>query len=629
MGMDRLPNSKMVVKLLLWLFATLCISNGFSEVEGINTPIVIAETKGVQIKLSESKISLGNLQVKFEVNLPSMDFKLNINQSVCPAHIPENSMRACQTLTRIDMMSEKLLLELQTIFTRTDDLTDLNSKRTKRSLLPILGEGFGWLFGMTTDRELNRAIKATNTLGQNLKELSDSHQNLITASQQNFETLKKHQIELEQNLKYFSGVYNSLVKEIGQQGNTFDVVVLKMVSTQTLFNKINILQSHLLALRSIYDKCQDNLLPKIVVDPDTLRAALSKEQGVLEGHAMQLAFNLENVAEYYRLKTVSCKLINKSKLEISLDVPLKDARAEWRVMSIEPVKFLLGGQTCQIVKDRVLIATNGIEIRDLTDVPKVGGLDVYVLPRHNSQSSLSTCIQRLLKQADVTDIANACDLHCADTFYSSVQLLSKTKYSILNPGSTIAVICGNNFLKNIDPLINGRVEIVVPCHCTVQETSGSQLTLVSALRTCNLNLNVNNTVSINMDWASEGFEPYQLFITERTYEKYKVQNVTNNALSLIKLEKFNGKNISNWKNIPITSSGWVEICLWFTIITCLCGIVYCYVKFRFPWINFNSCVNKSPEIKSCPHDESSTNKREGKTPVPARRFGSVFSIQSA
>ncbi|KAK3917103.1 Retrovirus-related Env polyprotein from transposon 297 [Frankliniella fusca] len=526
-------------------------------------PLVVAETKGVQVKLAASRVAMGTLQLRFRVNLPSMEIKLNVSNSNCTAHLSGTRIRTCKTLHNIDIMSVKILKELETIFKKTDDLDELKTRRTKRSLLPIVGEGFGWLFGMTTDRELSKTISAVNEIGENLQALSRSHQTLINASQTNFGKLQEHQHNLESSMKYFAGIYNHLVSKVSEVDNEFDMWAAKMVGTTTLLTKINVLQTHLLALRSIYDKCQANLLPKIVVDENSLREALNNHRKTLDENALKLSYGTEYLYKYYELETAKCTLVNKQSLEINVEVPLTDAKSQWRVLEIHPVKFLHEGSTCQIVKSPVEIASNGIEIRDLSTTTKFGKLDIFMLPRENSQSDLSTCIHKLLKQADVREIAAACELDCVMTFHSTVQLFGPNKYSVLNPGSNIAIICGNVVKQNVPQLENGRVEIMLPCHCTVQEMSGPQLTLITSVRTCNENLNKNNTLTINMDWASDNFEPYELFVPARDYEKLKIKNVSFTPLTLVKLEPFDGSAIASWKGLPVTSSGWglVRLCV--------------------------------------------------------------------
>lgn len=83
-------------------------------------------------------------------------------------------------------------------------------------------------------------------------------------------------------------------------------------------NKINILQTHLLSLRSIYEKCKSNVLPKILVDKDALVNALSNEEYVLEEHGFELVYGTEIVSKYYELETVTCVLKRRQILEISI-----------------------------------------------------------------------------------------------------------------------------------------------------------------------------------------------------------------------------------------------------------------------------------------------------------------------
>lgn len=554
-------------------------------------PLVVAETKGVQVKLAPSKVAMGTFNLKFQVNLPSMEIQMNNTRKNCTANLSGTRTQVCKVLHNIDIMSFKILRELETIFDRTENMADLGVKRTRRSLLPILGEGFGWLFGMTTDRELDRTIKGINQIGHNLKDLANSHQTLINATQTNFGILQQHQSQLEANMDHFSKIYNRLVVEVGDFEIESELLAVQIVSTNTLFTKINILQTHLLALRSIYDKCQDHLLPKIVIDERSLRAALTGHQKVLEENALRFVYGVESLSEYYALETATCTLVNKQVLEVTLSVPLTDARSEWRVLEILPLKFLHEGSTCNIVDSPVKIASNGVEIRDLSIVEKFGDLDIFMLPRENSQSQMSNCVHKLLKQANVQDIAIACELSCTTTYHSTVQRLGNDKYSVLNPGSDIAVICNNVVKHKIPTVENGRVEVILPCHCTVQEMSGTQLTLISTVRTCNANLNKNNTLKVNMDWASDNFEPYELFATARSFENLKIKNLTSVPIALVKVETFDGKAISSWQGLPITSSGWVEICLWTVFFVLLFGLLYLYLRFKLPWLAINWCVS--------------------------------------
>lgn len=155
-----------------------------------------------------------------------------------------------------------------------------------------------------------------------------------------------------------------------------------------------------------------------------------------------------------------------------MDIPLKDANRKWKVMTVQLLKFLVDGKTCQSVKKPVRIATNGTDIRELSDTPKLCNLDIYMLPRHNSQSRLSACVAKLLTASDVLEISSVCKLLCTDTVHSTVELLESNKYSILNPAAEIVIVCANKLVPKVQKISTGRIELFVPCHCSVQETPG-------------------------------------------------------------------------------------------------------------------------------------------------------------
>ncbi|KAK3923494.1 Translation initiation factor IF-2 [Frankliniella fusca] len=582
--MDLL-NSK---ALWIWMAMLIVIKGRVTA----NQPVTVTQTKGVLINLAESKVAMGSLQLSFNINLPSVNLAIKINDSVCSPSLSAPTFNACRSLLHIDKMSHKILLELQTIFKRSESLDQIVPKRTKRAMLPILGRVLNWVTGVATEQQLNKVINNVNQLAQGVQDLAASHSNLIKATNQNVESLSNHQKDIENNMNFFVDRFNKLVDVIGKFESDFDVAMFKIAGTATIMNKINILQTHLLSIKSIHEKCQDNLLPKIVVPEESLRQALKAQKEILDEHALELIFDDDSFSTYYSMETAKCVLVKNESMQITFDVPLKDSRANFFVMDIVPIKFLLHGRTCQIVKETVRIATDGITIRDLTNSPKLGQLDIYVLPRENSQSAISTCVHKLLTHADVDTIASACDLHCVDTLQSTAQAIGTNKFSILNPSAPLAIICGSNLVKNLPTLENGRYDVTVPCHCSVQETVGMQEILISAIRTCSLNLGLNSSVSINMDWAGESFEPYELFATERDISELKLNNVTLPELKLVQVDDFKSNALSTWRSIPVYSSGWVEIFLWILIIFVTLCIGYCYLRYNFPWMVLGLCQNK-------------------------------------
>ncbi|KAK3908532.1 Spike glycoprotein [Frankliniella fusca] len=462
-------------------------------------------------------------------------------------------------------------------------------------MLPIIGTVLNWITGVATERQLNTVISKVNQLAEGVQDLATSHENFIKATNQNFQSVRNHQTELERSMNFFITRFNKLTEEIGKFESELDIVVFKLVGTQTIMNKINILQTHLLALKTVYEKCQDRQLPKFMVTEGDLLNALKKQDTILAQHGLRPVFDLSSLSPYYKMESATCKLSNNESLEIMLDVPLTESNTQFHIMEIEPVPFLLDGITCNIMPETIRVATDGHVIREIRESYKFNSLDVYMLPRHNSQGALSKCIHKLLTNADVESISESCELHCADTLATTAHMLDVNKFSVLNPGSPLAVICGSNLEKNLPRLEQGRYELVIPCPCSVQETTGSQQTIIAALEICNINENKNVTVEINMEWASDKFEPYQLFATKRNFEYLKMHNLTIPKLSLTKVEPFKSNALSNWKNIPTYNSGWVEIALWIVIFAAVLGIGYCYLRFNFPWMALNLCNDKKRE----------------------------------
>lgn len=221
-----------------------------------------------------------------------------------------------------------------------------------------------------------------------------------------------------------------------------------------------------------------------------------------------------------------------------------------------------------------------------------------MLPRENSQTDLSVCIHKLLTHADVESISQACELHCMDTVRSTAQSIGRNKFSVLNPAAPLAVICGSNLVRDLPTIQNGRYEIVIPCDCSVQETIGKKETIISSIRTCRLNLNLNSSVDINMDWAEESFEPFKLFATDRDFEHLKLNNLSIPKLTLVKVDQFKSHALSTWRNIPTFNSGWVEIALWAIIILVTLSIGYCYLRYNFPWMMLGFCQDSAKKTEA-------------------------------
>ncbi|KAK3908553.1 Zinc finger protein 394 [Frankliniella fusca] len=168
-GVDRtvgFPFTADMKLIILWpLAVSLLLVMDYGH--PVKPPITVAQTKGVVINLQDSKVAMGTVRLVFPINLPSLNFSLNVDDTECAPTLSAVSHNACMILRSTDKTSRNILLELQSIFKRTEKLEvskPVSSARPKRSMLPILGTILNWITGLATESQLNTVISRRNLI---------------------------------------------------------------------------------------------------------------------------------------------------------------------------------------------------------------------------------------------------------------------------------------------------------------------------------------------------------------------------------------------------------------------------------------------------------------------------------
>lgn len=285
--------------------------------------------------------------------------------------------------------------------------------------------------------------------------------------------------------------------------------------------------------------------------PADLQAILERDKVVLRNNEMEYVY--EKTEFYYNMQKATCVLEGPTKLKIILEVPIKEANSEFRVFSLAPLSFVYKSMSCQIVKEKLLIAFNGEMFVNLRESEMFGKPKTFLLPRQVSPCEIPKCVLALLKENDVTQIVDNCPLFCAEAHSITVQPLGNDTFSVLNPNSATNIVCDSRVVQKLEKLEFGRYEIVLPCHCNVQEELNGGNIVIREMKLCT---NSTKAIQIRLNWAGQNFSPLPIFIPVVNNTKILEENVTLPELRLVTPAPIPTNDV--WQDMPNFGSGQLE-----------------------------------------------------------------------
>lgn len=551
-----------------WWWVVLCVAIWLQTTETTDQ-VHVVQSKGLQIAALPNVIVATELiQLKFTANLPSMSAIPKSDFVICDDI--KGNRKTCEAIDSLHSISSKIIQELSKIFSKLGPVT----RRQKRSLLPFLGHLRHYIEGTVTDDQLNDVIQNLNNLGEDVQAIRNKTTDLISVTNTHAIQIQGLSKNMQEMLDKFSHAYNVLVEGLSAAQTDDDIMFHKLAMSVQLQSTIELLQNHLIAMKTVYHSCQAGVLDRLAVGEDDLQKILEQKNVLLNAGDLTLAIPQNHVELYYLLKTAQCHLVNQTTIEIDFNVPIKETNRKWGIFSIKPLKFLLDSQTCSILDENIVIASDGESVRPIDELDKLGSTFVKILPRLSKNKGISDCLHKILTGMEVGELQEFCHLNCVNSKESVIQEIDSNKYSVLNPGSQLNVICHNQVKTTVSKLVSGRHEIFLPCHCSLTEESSTQRILIPNGAACVLPQGVEEQVRIDNSWTEIGnFSLLEVFVSSDHALKLMSENVTLPPLNVATIAPMS--STGKWKPLPLFSSGWIETIILVLISAgTICGIAY-------------------------------------------------------
>ncbi|KAK3907367.1 Flagellar P-ring protein [Frankliniella fusca] len=510
--------------LLVWL--TLHLLGLSQEVPSV--PVL--ENKSTKVLLSDSYAAEGFREIEITLNLPRFDFAVKLQLDNCSMYTKLEWVQACLYANELDEIFNEVLSELSEIIDSNDDLTE--HAREKRSTdedvdgaWPALGRFKQWLSGVALLRDVNVVIDRANELARDQESIRRSVVSHYNITNRNFDEIRKFGMQLNEQTQNLSESINAIHQKIFD-----DKSFAKYVNKRTNINlvtqaQVQILQTHLFSITSLFASCNNQKLSHIAVPLPKLREILQSESRNLAEEKLKLV--TDRVTYFYALNTTRCRVQN-STLHINMRLPVLAEKSSYQVIEIEPVKFIFESNTCQLMKKKITIVFDGVLFSIVDETSVVGSPRTYILNRHHADQNLGPCLNGLLRGDKVSQLVQACPLHCENVTTTTIQLVKDGHYSILNPGQDLNVICQGKVTNKLPKLFAGRYEVELPCDCNVQaEEAGTAVLIREA--PCPANASKIKPLEVNKKWANSDFSPADLF----NVAEVKMQDIKLDQIDLI------------------------------------------------------------------------------------------------
>lgn len=530
--------------------------------EGVkDQPKVAFESRAVQVRRENVLTATSTIEVKFMLNLPTMEPHINKTEADCREIKMSYLKNACNALFELDKTSLSIIGELVESFKNGGRVDKI---RNKRALIPWIAEIQTFLIGTANEKQLNKVIEAMNALGGDVTKLKGNVSEIAKTVNFNAIQLKGLSENLQKSVNTFAAAYNNLSSQVASTENDSNEIMFRTVSTAILQGKIDVLISHLLILKSIYSNCQNGVLSRDAVPESKLAQALAEKKTFLEATGITLAIPEQNLEMYYRLTKTKCTAAERYKISIAIEIPIKPKTSTWHVISLTPLQFLVDKLTCSVLSEKIYLATDGVQVKLLAREDVAGNNFLVQLPRWNSPSDMQKCVYALLHSADETEVHAACTVHCDEKQRTTVQQIDKNIFVILNPSERVDLICSSQLVKSLEPLNNGQVRVALPCHCTAQSGDSAIQVFISADPTCFVPAGTSEVIRMEKTWTNENFSFLHVLAPNHRVPELLRANVTIPPITVHTVAPVTGK--SAWSRMPLFTSGKVESAIWVTLL---------------------------------------------------------------
>ncbi|XP_034231410.1 uncharacterized protein LOC117639646 [Thrips palmi] len=556
-----------------WWWLILCAAIWQHIVCYDDREVHVLQSKGLQVKaLPHLLVATDLIEIKMTANLPTMTV-MNSKDTVSCAEI-KHKQDVCLVIENLQKTSEGIIRELSQIFSKLGPV----ATRHRRALLPVLGRIRNYIEGTVTEDQLNAVIDSMNNLGNDVNAIRNKTQDLISVTNVHAVQIQGLSKSMQAMMSEYSKAYNVLATSINDAANEADIIFHKTVMTMQLQTVINMLQSHLLAMKSVYHSCQANVLDRLAISEGELGRILRSKNILLNAGDLTLVIPHDQLDLYYLLKTAQCNLISQTSLEVTFQIPITTTGNRWTIFSIQPLFFLLNSQTCSILDKSIVLATDGESVRPLNDQDVLHNKLVKVLPRVSDNDGLTNCIHKILMGMEVAELQNHCKINCIDKRENTVQTIGPDHFSVLNPTTDLEIVCQNMIISSLKMLSSGRNEIVLPCYCSLLQQGTTKRTVIPAGHACVMPKGISAHVNVDNSWSDIGdFSLLEVFVPRNHAIALLAENVTLPPIELATVAPY-GTTGSSWKKMPLYKSGWIETIFFFLITVAAIAAFAYYVE---------------------------------------------------
>jgi hypothetical protein len=232
-------------------------------------------------------------------------------------------------------------------------------KRVKRSVLPFIGQGLSWLFGVATEDDLE-AIR------NNIRVLADNQEQVNHVIEESLSAINITRVELKENrqainnmasiIRSMGGSIIDLSADLRELSNAFQMHVrlsLMILEVQdTLERGLHYLERLKLKMNHM---ALGHLAPS-VVSPEMLRSVLRKVEREIP-ETLSLPHDPNNIWNYYQT-TVGVTVIHESTLITISTIPLVSQDDKYTLYRVHNVPMPKGGLVASYVLEGVGLAVN-------------------------------------------------------------------------------------------------------------------------------------------------------------------------------------------------------------------------------------------------------------------------------
>ncbi|XP_034252571.1 uncharacterized protein LOC117652047 [Thrips palmi] len=501
---------------VLGFFVLLCISHmshQLPESITIERTAAITVHKEHDIHLAEGLYDI-NLAGSLEKPLLIREHWLSPSQKqLCDGSV--DTKHVCDSLNVISEAGREMARQMENVFA---DVNEERRNRQRRALLPFIGEISKVLFGTATANDLDKSIEHLNSLGHKIDEITKSHDEMVSVINENALQLQNLASSVSQNNEKFGKALQTLQDSIESLRSDTRNRFIILEAYTAMLEKVNEIRLQLEKIRSVHDSCKQKRLPNLLFPVYRLRSVLAAHRTVIEKKNMFLSIPDSQMQLFYDLPTATCTFSESRLLLVKLGVPLSYKIAPWKAFSISPNKFLNNGLTCSLLSEKVYLATDKSRVITLQDAQRLGTTYIYVRQQFFSPADKTNCVESLLTNTDITEIAKTCPLICSYNPKVTVEQYNETAFTVVNPVDTLHVFCGRAVSQSLEPIQDGRYLLSLGCECSLQNVDTKD-TLIHDSVVCDRSDAFTSFIDSSL--VNEGFSAYNIYASYSTLSQNK------------------------------------------------------------------------------------------------------------